>query len=188
MKVSFKTFLILLVELVFLFFILVRGTHEVVKIIDGVIAQEKPIASIFMMGTIKQLWKVFEIKLHDEPILWWKIVLIFKALILGFFTLMISWHLLRQNLKENTVEQFLFIILKIIIIYIALFIGSAHILSSFESNSFFEYGKMFDLELVRQNIMPNKLAFLLVFGFSAWDLVVYHKSKSTAKPAQQAHE
>jgi hypothetical protein len=116
---------------------------------------------------------IFYNNLKTEPHALRKIVMIFKALVLFSFVFMMIYHIFTQSVKALQYKWVVYIVLKVIIVFLFLLTGAANYLALIDSGHFFNYGTLFSFNMIRSCFAEQKLVILIVFITAARDVVLY---------------
>jgi len=115
---------------------------------------------------------IFYTNLKEEPNALLKITMIFKSLILFSFVFLMIYHVTIQSIKSLRYKWVVLIFLKVLAVFIFLITGAATFLALIDSGSFFEYGTLFSLNMVRSCFAQQKLLILFVFLTAGRDVIL----------------
>jgi len=191
-KIKYYEFLMLLVELFIAFLLITKGAEYVVTAIENVFSTRfQSIPDLF--GLMKSLVTNFftNIGLQEHPLL--KIVLIIKVCIISAFTGLIIFHIVMQNMSDNTTTTFFLIFFKVVFLFLFITMGLCHTVSAIDSNTVFSFGELFSYTRFKADFKLNGLSIIFISGIAAYDIIVYAARngggfKKSAKPKETKPE
>jgi len=162
-------------EIVIMLLLLMKGAERII------FSNNTP--TLLVLGGIRDAIPLFFNKMKTEPSFIWKVIMFFKGIFIVASMLIICFHIFMHNIKDNTIWYHLLLIVKMIILYLFLFKGTAAALDQINSHKLFEMGNVFSKDLLVNTIDIKWLPMWILFFLGAGDLVIYHTVK--AKNAKQ---
>ena len=173
----------IVVELIALFFLVVRGTQVVSGNFDRFFFQLindfenglSELGNLFMSEEIVEFWYQFYYMIVNQghPLL--KVGLIVKGLFLVIIFAVLVFELFFFNLKSRTI-WLLLMPFKLFIIYMFLLSGGAFSLTLFDPDTIWEFGGLFSLHQAKIGFLQSKLIIFVVFVISAREILLYNKN------------
>jgi len=177
-KIRFYYFVVILAEIIFIFFLLTKGADRVVLIIDEIFEGKRSVSAIFMVGEVINSVKLFNAHLGGAENYFWKLTMIIKLLIIVALTGLFLFHITHHNIKDNTVGLYFLVFFKLLIIYMFFLVGTATVLQNIAKDTVWEFGNLFSVSAAKVAFLKNKLTVAIVLGLCIFDLVMYHTERS----------
>lgn len=173
----------IVIELIALFFLVVRGTQVVsgnfdrffFQLINDFESGLGELGNLFVSEEIVGFWYQFYYMIIHQahPLL--KVGLIVKALLLAIIFAVLIFELFFFNLKNKAI-WLIFMPFKLFIIYMFLLSGGAFSLTLFDPDIIWEFGGLFTLQQAKIGFLQSKLVIFVVFIIAAREILMYNKN------------